>query len=90
MAKEENNKRIIIIMLVIVVVLAIVVVLLYIPKEMGYSNLDCDGLVKESALIIESYNYCSDDEDCIITQDIILHMCGCFEIINKNANLQII
>ncbi len=86
--KENENKRIIIIMLVITVVLAIVAILLYIPKQLGYSNLSCGELDKENALIIESANNCKINSDCIIETDVIMHQCGCYELINKNTDME--
>lgn len=85
---KKKNKKTIWIMLVIVVILAILVVILYIPKQMGFSSLGCDELLKENILIIDSANYCSNDNDCMITTDVIMHMCGSYELVNKNVNLE--
>lgn len=84
---QKGNKKTIWIMLIIVVGLAAAAVILYIPREMGFSNLSCDQLNKENILIIDNANYCLNDDDCIITADIVMHMCGCYELVNKNINL---
>lgn len=89
MAKEsrENNKKIILTMLIITVVLALVVIVLYLQRDLGYDNLNCNQLIEESNLISQSENYCSVDSDCIIETKVIMHTCGCYEAVNKNRDL---
>ena len=85
---EKESKKTIWTMLIIVVILAIIVTILYIPKEMGFSALTCNELLEENILIIDSANYCSNNNDCMISTDIVMHICGCYELINKNVNLE--
>lgn len=89
MAKEikENNQKIIWTMLIITVVLAVIVILLFLQRDMGYNNLNCEQLMTESNLIAESENYCNVDSECIIETEVIMHLCGCYELVNKNTNI---
>jgi hypothetical protein len=83
-----QHKKIIWVMLIIVIILAILVVILYIPQQLGFSNLSCDELNNESLLVIDSANYCSGNDDCMIATDVIMHQCGCYELVNKNVDLE--
>ncbi len=84
---QKENKKTIWTMLIITITLAIIVIILYIPKQFGYLNLSCDELLKENILIIDSANYCLNDDDCMITTEVVMHICGCYELINKNTDL---
>lgn len=87
MRKQKESKKMILTMLFLVVVLAIIVLFLYIPKEMSYESLDCKGLYKEKILIVDLANYCLNDEDCKVVTDFVSEGCNCYEIINKNEDI---
>ncbi len=81
----KKNNLIILIILIIGIIGIIGIVIVIIIGVFLFAG-DCFYLNRYVINLIHDKNYCNLDADCLVTEK-VMPMCGCYSIINKDANL---